>query len=109
VKENREYSYLNQLGGIKDDAKKHIKINWWFNHGAVGGGGSVTMPIVGYMECTNWYSHTWSMAHETLHNFGFGHTHEMYRLDDAVQEQMDFFRWWAADTPNYAPAQPIGW
>ena len=57
----------------------------------------------------NWYSHTWSMAHETLHNFGFGHTHEMYRLDDAVQEQMDFFRWWAADTPNYAPAQPIGW
>jgi len=37
----------------------------------------------------------------------FGHTHEMSRLDDAVlRRQRDFFRWWAADTPNYAPAQP---
>lgn len=108
-KANREYSILNQLGGIKDDAKKHINIKWWFNNGAVGGGDSVTMPIRGYLECTNWFSHTWAIAHETLHNFGFGHTHEMNRLDDAVQEQMDFFRWSVADNPDYRPAELDGW
>lgn len=109
AKANREYSILNQLGGIKDDAKKHIKIKWWFNNGAVGGGDSVTMPIKGYLDWPNWYSHTWAIAHETLHNFGFGHTHEMSRLDNAVQERMDFFRWFAADNPGYTFAELGGW
>ena len=33
----------------------------------------------------------WAIAHETMHNFGFGYTHEMNRLDDLVQEQTGLF------------------
>ena len=40
-----------------------------------------------------------------LHSFGYGHTHEMDRLDRDVQERMDQFRWYASDHPEYVPEE----
>jgi hypothetical protein len=104
-KAERELMLIDRVRGVRADPTKRIEIKWWFNDGAVGGGNSVTMPMKGYLQCLDWYTHTWAIAHETLHNFGFGHGHEMNRIDAAVQEQMDFFRWYAADNPAYVPPQ----
>ena len=71
--------------------------------GAVGGGYSVTMPISTYLDSRDWFSHPWAIRHEMLHNFGYGHTHEMNRLDRDVQERMEQFRWFVADHPEYIP------
>ncbi|HEY2253915.1 MAG TPA: hypothetical protein VGH74_22725 [Planctomycetaceae bacterium] len=86
-------------------ANRHIDIKWWFNTGAVGGNNSVTMPISTYLKCRDWYSHTWAIAHEMLHNFGYGHTQEMERLDHEVQDGMEQFRWHVADHPEYVPEE----
>ena len=61
------------------------------------------MPFSTYLDCHDWFSHPWAIAHEMLHNFGYGHTHEMDRLDKDVQERMDHFRWFVADHPEYVP------
>jgi hypothetical protein len=106
-KAERELTFTDGIRGIPNGSTKRIQIKWWFNDGAVGGGNSVTMPIKEYLQCLDWYTHPWAITHETLHNFGFGHTHEMKRIDAAVQEQMDFFRWSVADNPAYIPEQSL--
>jgi hypothetical protein len=82
---------------------QRMNISWWFNSGAVGANNSVTMPFPTYLDCRDWFSHPWAIAHEMLHNFGYGHTHEMDRLDRDVQERMDHFHWFVADRPDYVP------
>jgi hypothetical protein len=38
-----------------------------------------------------------------LHCFGFGHTHEMTRVDQEIQDRMEYFRWSVADHPEFFP------
>lgn len=83
-----------------------FNISWWFNNGAVGGNNSVTMSLPTYLGCRDWYTHPWAIAHEMLHSFGYGHTHEMDRLDRDVQRRMSRFQWDVADHPAYVPE---GW
>jgi len=104
AKAERELSFTFLIRGVTNEPEHHLDIKWWLNDGAVGGGNSITMPMGGYLLSKDWYSHPWAIAHEMLHNFGFGHTHEMNRVDAAVQEQMDLFRWSTADDPAYLPA-----
>ena len=89
-------------------ARNHrVELKWWFNSGAVGaiGAPSVTMPFSTYLGCADWFSHPWAIAHEMLHNFGYGHTHEMDRLDRDVQERVAQFQWHVADHPEYVPEE----
>ena len=39
------------------------------------------MPFSTYFGGNDWFSHPWGIAREMMHNFGYGHTHEMDRLD----------------------------
>ncbi len=80
-----------------------FNISWWLNSGAVGANNSVTMFLATYLDCRDWYSHPWAIAHEMLHSFGYGHTHEMDRLDHDVQQRMVQFQWYIADHPSYVP------
>ncbi len=105
AKADRELSFTFLIRGVPNQPQARLDIKWWLNGGAVGGGNSITMPIIEYLQSLDWYGHPWALAHETLHNFGFGHTHEMNRVDAAVQEQMDFFRWSVADNPGYVPME----
>ena len=86
-------------------SNQRMNISWWLNSGAVGANNSVTMPFSTYLDCRDWFSHPWAIAHEMLHSFGYGHTHEMDRLDRDVQERMDQFRWYASDHPEYVPEE----
>lgn len=104
-KTERELSLISLTLGKPLDANRRMAINWWLNTGAVGGGYSVTMPISDYFDSRDWFGHTWAITHEMLHNFGYGHTHEMDRLDRDVQERMEQFRWYVADHPEYIPEQ----
>ncbi len=88
---------------MTNDPNHHLQIKWWFNSGAIGGGDGITMPISGYLNCRDWFNHPWALAHEMLHTFGYGHTHEMDRLDREIQERMEYFRWQVADHPEYLP------
>ena len=82
----------------------HFKLQFWLTEGlAVGGNNSVSMPFSEYLDCRDWFSHPWAIAHEMLHNFGYGHSREMNRLDHDVQEQMARFQWYVADHPEYVP------
>lgn len=105
AKAEREFTMISLLLGRSLAANRRMPIRWWFNSGAVGGGYSVTMPISTYFNSRDWFSHPWAIAHEMLHNFGYGHTHEMNRLDRDVQERMEHFRWFVADHPEYLPEQ----
>jgi len=79
-------------------------LRFWLTEGlSIGGGNSVLMPFSEYLECRDWFSHPWALAHEMLHNFGYGHSREMNRLDHDVQEQMARFEWSVAAHPEYAP------
>ena len=69
-----------------------FNVSWWLTSGAVGGNNSVTMPFPTYLDCLDWYSHPWAIAHEMLHSFGYGHAHEMDRLDRDVQQRMAAFQ-----------------
>jgi hypothetical protein len=100
-KAERELNLIFFVRHEPNDPKHKLHIKWWLNHGAVGGGDSVTMPFDGYLRTLDWYSHPWAIAHEMLHTFGVGHSHEMDRLDRAVQEYMEYQRWYAADHPEY--------
>ena len=80
-----------------------FQVQWWLNSGAVGVNNSVTMPFSTYLGCRDWFSHPWAIAHEMLHSFNYGHTHEMDRLDHDVQERMTQFQWYVADHPEYVP------
>jgi len=103
AKAERELNFIFLVRQQPSDPKRHIDLHWWLNSGAVGGGGGITMPFPGYLESLDWYSHPWAIAHEMLHCFGYGHTHEMNRLDNLVQERMEYFRWYVADHPEYVP------
>lgn len=63
------------------------------------------MPITTYLGCLDWFNHPWAIAHEMLHSFGYGHTHEMDRLDRSVQQQMAEFQCYVADHPEYMPQE----
>lgn len=80
-----------------------LLIAWWFNPGGVGGGSEFTLPISTYLDCRDWFSYPWGIGHEMLHGLGYGHTHELDRLDRDVQERLAQFQWWVADHPDYTP------
>jgi hypothetical protein len=102
-KAERELDYIGRAGNEPLAAKVHLQINWWFNNGGVGGGNAVRMPIISLTERNDWYTHPWGIAHEMMHNFGYGHTPEMDRMDRETQDCMEQFRFKVADHPDYAP------
>ncbi|MBI5819499.1 MAG: hypothetical protein HZA88_10985 [Verrucomicrobia bacterium] len=107
-KVERELEAIASARQIPLSPKHRVEIKWWLNTGAVGsvGQGSVTMPFSTYLHCQDWFHHAWGIAHEMLHNFRYGHTHEIVRLDRDVQERMEQFRWSAVDHPEFVPE---GW
>ncbi len=42
-----------------------------------------------------------------LHNFGYGHTHEIDRLDREIQRRMIEFQCHVADHPEYVPEEEL--
>jgi hypothetical protein len=102
-KMQRELTFISQVRQKPLGQKLRFHIGWWLNHGAVGANHSVTMSFGSYLNCLDWYTHPWAIAHEMLHSFGYGHNHEMNRLDWAIQERMEQFQGWVADHPEYVP------
>jgi hypothetical protein len=102
-KMERELSLIYIVRRLAPEGNRNIHLGWWENGGGVGGGNSVTLPVWEYTGCTSWYNHPWAIAHEMLHCFGFGHTHEMTRVDQEIQDRMEYYRWSVADHPEYAP------
>ncbi len=102
-KAERELDFIGAMGNVPLPADLHMRINWWFNSGGVGGGFSVRMPFDSLIHGSDWYTHPWGIAHEMMHNFGYSHGHEMDRMDRGAQEYMEQFRYKVADHPDYVP------
>jgi hypothetical protein len=110
TKMQRELTIITEIRQRPLPPELRFHIGWWLNHGAVGGNHSVTMAFDTYLNCLDWYTHPWAIAHEMLHSFGYGHNHEMNRLDWAVQERMEQFQWHVSDNPDHVPegwSQPL--
>jgi hypothetical protein len=87
--------------------KLHLQLEWRLHPGlSTGGGNWVTMPLTQYFACQDWFSPPWALGHEMLHNFGYGHSREMDRLSQDVDDQMAQFQTHVADHPEYVPE---GW
>jgi hypothetical protein len=91
-------------------AKYRTEINWWLSGCAWGGiGGSwIKMPFDNFLHCQDWYGNPGAIVHEMLHNAGYGHRNEMNRVDRLVQHEMEQFRWYMADHPDYVPEELRG-
>ena len=84
-----------------------LELDWRLASGlATSGGKSVTMPLTRYLACQDWFSPSWALGHEMLHTFGLGHSREMDRLSQNVDDQMAEFQAYVADHPEYVPE---GW
>jgi len=84
-----------------------LELEWRLHPGlATGGGKCVTMPLAKYLASQDWFSTPWALGHEMLHTFGYGHSREMDRLSQDVDDQMARFQTHVADHPEYVPE---GW
>jgi len=106
-KAEREIDYIGRAGNDPLPSNVHLQIFWWFNNGGVGGNNRVRMPILSLIQGNDWYAHPWGIAHEMLHNFGYGHTPEMDRMDRGAQEYMEQFRFDVSDHPDYVPEDSV--
>ncbi len=105
AKAERELKFIVRARQFPHASDLRLLIAWWFNSGGVGGGSGFTLPMSTYLDCCDWFSHPWGIGHEMLHGLGYGHTHEIDRLDRAVQERMAQFQWHVADHPEYVPEE----
>jgi hypothetical protein len=105
AKAERELKFIVRARQFPHASDLRLLIAWWFNSGGVGGGSGFTLPMSTYLDCRDWFSHPWGIGHEMLHGLGYGHTHEIDRLDRAVQERMAQFQWHVADHPDYVPEE----
>ena len=102
-KAERELDFIGATGNEPLPADLHMRINWWFNSGGVGGGFSVRVPFDSLIQGNDWSTHPWGIAHEMMHNFGYSEGREIDRMDRGTQEYMERFRYKVADNPDYVP------
>ena len=103
AKAERELKFIVRARQYPHAPDLRLLIAWWFNSGGVGGSSGFTLPISTYLDCRDWFSYPWGIGHEMLHGLGYGHTHELDRLDRDVQERLAQFQWHVADHPEYVP------
>jgi hypothetical protein len=99
----RSFQGILSVTGVMPNPSYRIEIKWWFNNGAVGSYGGITMPFSELLDSHDWFEHPWAVTHEVLHGFGYPHGWELNRVDYIVQDMFENFRYYVADHPEYVP------
>jgi hypothetical protein len=120
--EGRARTYLAKAERTRDMLKRltkrrgpnRVHILWHLTvHNAKGQNGGadtwVDLPFAGLEGSMGYFGIPVHMAHEIMHNFGYGDSKWMYRYVGKVRYHLKLWQWTLTDHPEYEPDQNFRW